>query len=689
MSQDLHEFYTELREDIGLAAGVAGNYKLAAFTELAADHLIDAGEFAAFDEAYHAQRGIEVHGSAGDPRDSDGVLSLVVAVWDDSPELATLGKQEVDASFRRLKGFLRASMGTTWHSWEESGVGYGLAALIHDRRTQLKGVRLYLVSNKKLSSRIRDFVDDQIDGIPIYHRIWDIERLKQLIDSGREREEMVIDLEDRFGRTLPCLPAHYGDADHRAFLAVVPGEMLAQLYEEWGTRLLEQNVRVFLQARGKVNQGIRDTIKNEPSMFFAYNNGITATAEDVETVDRDGSIYIRTLRNLQIVNGGQTTASIFTTGRGRDASDLSRVFVQMKLSVVPPEDVPVVVPNISRFANSQNTVKAADFFSNHLYHVRLEEASRRTVTPMSGTQVHSTRWFYERARGQYQDARARNKAGAERRTFDREFPRSQVFTKTDLAKFSNVWRLIPHIVSRGAQKNFAEFAEYIDEAWGKNASDFSDLYFRETIAKAIVFRQLEKLISKQQWYEGGYRANVVAYAIARLAHAVKEEKKVVNFEAIWKLQSMTEAIESMLLEVAERMHRVLLSPPEGVRNISEYAKREVCWKVARGTPIELSARFRRELVDPARIRDNRNSARRDQQDLDEIEALTAVVEFKNRDPHFWRKVRRFGTSNSLLTPKDLEIMRKAVLERNSVPIGKQGTYLLKLLERLRGAGFRE
>lgn len=686
MNDELTQFHAELRQDVELRAGAAGNYKLATFAEYAADHLIDIGELTSFDEAYHAQPRSEVHGSAGDPRDANGVLALLFAIWDDSEELQTLGTPEVERCFKRLKAFVRSARGDAWKHWEESGAGYGLASLIHESQKAIRSVRLYIVSNKKLSNRIRDFVDEDLEGVPIQHRVWDLARLKTLMDAGRERTEMVIDLAAEFGQTLPCLPASYGKDHQQAFLAVVPGEMLASLYEKWNTRLLEQNVRVFLQARGKVNKGIRNTILHDPEMFFAYNNGITATAEQVDTIEEDGGLRIHTLHNLQIVNGGQTTASIFTTGRGRNAADLSRVFVQMKLSVVQPEDVQEVVPRISEYANSQNKVSSADFFSNHPFHVRMEEISRRLMTPIDGTRIHPTRWFYERARGQHRDARSRSTTTAQRRAFDAEFPRSQVFTKTDLAKFHNVWRRSPHVVSRGAQKNFAEFATHIEAAWDKRSEDFNDHFFRQTVARAIVFRRLEKLVSSQDWYEGGYRANVVAYGIARLALAVQAEKKSVDFEAIWTRQGMSEAMEAMLLAVAELMHRVLLEPPEGVRNISEYAKREVCWKQAQLRTVQLSARFRRELIDPEQKQSDVSVARRDRRNSDEDAAIMQVVGLREADPHFWRKVHRFGRKESLLSPKDAEILQKAAMVRNAVPSGKQAVYLIRLLERLRKAG---
>ena len=223
------------------------------------------------------------------------------------------------------------------------------------------------------------------------------------------------------------------------------------------------------------------------------------------------------LKNFQIVNGGQTTASIHLAHRNK--KDLSQVFIQMKLSVVEPTLTEEVVPKISKYANSQNRVNAADFYSNNPFHIRIEGFSRRILAPLNDGVLRKTKWFYERARGQYASARSQL-TESEKKKFDLEHPRSQLFTKTDLAKFINVWQNVPQKVSWGAQKNFIYFLKYIGQKWEKQEGDINEAWYREAIAKAIIFRTTEKLVSGQEWYQGGYRANIVAYAIAKMAHKV-------------------------------------------------------------------------------------------------------------------------------------------------------------------------
>ena len=216
---------------------------------------------------------------------------------------------------------------------------------------------------------------------------------------------------------------------------------------------------------------------------------------------------------------------------------MSLTFLQMKLSVVDPERATRLVPKISEFANSQNRVNAADFFSNHPFHVRIEEFSRRIHAPSADGTFRESKWYYERARGQYADARARL-TPAQRRKFDLENPRPQLLNKTDLAKYVSVWEGLPQEVSLGAQKNFAEFARRIGQRWTKASNSFNEDWYREAVAKAIVFKATERLVSNAPWYQGGYRANIVAYAIAKTAYDIKERRCSVDFPKIWRRQAV-------------------------------------------------------------------------------------------------------------------------------------------------------
>ena len=499
---DLEEFAQDLLQDVHAESDADGQFLEDVFFQKACDQLTEAGELETADRVSYRSpaRGIRVDGYGGDPSDSSGTLSLIILDFHVSQTVGRLTGSEMDTLFRRLSNYLRHALDERWRdALEETSPAFGLADLTAQRWRDISKVRLLLVSNRALSERVDGRPGGVLEGRQVTYSVWDIRRLHGYATAGAAREDMEIDLVKDFGGPLPVLPAQQTDGQHESYLAVVPGEVLADIYDRWGARLLEQNVRVFLQARGKVNRGIRLTLENEPSMFFAYNNGITATAEAVDISNTGGRMLLRRLTNFQIVNGGQTTASVHVA-RLRDV-DISRTFVQMKLSVVSTERATTLVPKISEYANSQNRVSAADFFANHPFHVRMEGFSRRIHAPSPDGSFRQSKWFYERARGQYADARA-HLTPAQRRKFDLENPRRQLFTKTDLAKFINVWEGRPHEVSLGAQKNFAAFARRVGQAWNKSSNDFNEAWYRQAVAKAIVFRATERIVSSQSWYQG-------------------------------------------------------------------------------------------------------------------------------------------------------------------------------------------
>ena len=416
-------------------------------------------------------------------------------------------------------------------------------------------------------------------------------------------------------------------------------------------------------------------------MFFAYNNGITATAEEVDIRKDGGRLLLYRLINFQIVNGGQTTASIHVAKLRK--TDLSRTFVQMKLSVVNAERAAKLVPQISKYANSQNRISAADFFSNHPFHIRIEEFSRRIHAPSPDGTFRQSKWFYERARGQYADARARLTT-AQRKKFDLVYPRRQLFTKTDLAKFVNVWERRPHEVSLGAQKNFAAFAGRIGPAWRKAPDDFNEAWFRGSIAKAITFRATERIVSRQAWYQGGYRANIVAYTIAKIAHDLTEGSRAVDFEAIWRRQSSGEAMEEAIAAVAERVHEILTYPPEGISNVTEWAKKQACWARVSRLTIELPKAFVDELISTQEQRDSARKARSEQRELNGIEAQIAVV--KAGGP-FWANTLAWGRDRDLLTPAETGILEVAASVPRRTPTDKQSSKAMQVLTRLQSRGY--
>lgn len=574
MEQTLQEFFHDFRQEIMADAEANGHFQLSTFIESLANELIETGFLEGMEPChYRAQKGMRIDGYWFN---DEGILDLLIADFDCREELVSLTKTEVNAVFKRVVNFFTACKKKgLYRDLEETTPEYGLSRQIHDRGEIIRKINFYLVSERALSDRIHSFEDNKVCGITASYHIWDISRLHRQRSSRGYKEALDINFPDSYGSGVPCLPAHLGSDTYQSYLIVMPAITLASLYEKYGARLLEQNVRCFLQARGNVNKGIRHTIMNEPHMFFAYNNGITATAQEVDVVNGQNGLEIIRIKDLQIVNGGQTTASLFHT-HYKDKASLEGIFVQMKLSVINSEENEIIVPKISEYANTQNKVNVADFFSNHPFHISMEGFSRRIWAPAQKGAQRETKWFYERARGQYADAQSKSTA-SEKKKFQAENPKQQLFNKTDLAKFENVWDDNPRFVNLGAQKNFAQYAKRIGKEWEKSADNFNEIYYKRAIARAILFKKTEKLVSAQPWYNGGYRANIVAYTLAILGHFASLQDKSIDFMKIWNLQLVPEYLEKAVTITAQLVHEDIIQPKQGISNVTEWCKREDCW----------------------------------------------------------------------------------------------------------------
>ncbi|WP_290526088.1 AIPR family protein [Alcanivorax sp.] len=678
------EFFHDFRQELLVGAETHGSFQLSEFMESVANELIETGAAEGFELChFRAQRGMRVDGYWFD---DEGVLDLFVADFESRSELASLTKTDVDASFKRVANFFEASISKGLAGeLELTSPEYGLARQIADRKGVIRRLRLTLFSERSLSERIKELPDSVVANIPVSYQIWDISRLHRQRSSRSHKEPLDLDFENMFGSAISCLPAHLGTGTYQSYLVVMPAEVIASLYERFGARLLEQNVRTFLQARGNVNKGIRTTILSEPGMFFAYNNGITATAQEVETKMTDAGLAITRITDLQIVNGGQTTASLFHTRR-RDKADLSQIFVQMKLSVIDSQSSEDIVPRISEYANTQNRVNAADFFSNHPFHVRMEGFSRRIWAPVQKGAQRETKWFYERARGQYADAQSKLTPGEQRR-FKAEHPKSQMFTKTDMAKFENVWDDHPRYVNLGAQKNFAQYARRIGQEWDKSSEGFNESYFKRVVARGLIFRSTERIVSAQPWYNGGYRANIVAYTIAVLGEITKRRRAYIDFSRIWSDQGIDHILEHVLSTIAEAVNEDIIHPPEGISNISEWCKKEACWsrlqiqlgRIEKSLPSE----FYNQLLTSNEQAEAARTARKTQRVDDGIETQRKVISIPAEK---WRRLHQALMEKALLTPKEIGILNIAMQIPTRIPTEKQCAVLVEILERGRVEG---
>lgn len=685
---EIQSFHEQLIADVQSSADAYGLIAAESFFEKVSDLLSETGEIdeanrAYFDGRYSGQV-LQVDGYGGDPNDNNNVLTLILCDFENLKEVRTINKVHVNRFQNRLYQFLFSSLKSDFREQlEETSVGFGLADLINARWPLIEKVKFIIATNANFSARTDAEPLESIDGKQVAISVWDLKRLKQFIEQGQARADLVIDFESDFGGSIPLLQASGTMESFDSYLAVIPGKQLAEIYDKWGPRLLEANVRSFLQARGKVNRGIRNTIRDEPHMFFSYNNGLSVTADSVDIQQSKLGLELARVNNLQIVNGGQTTATLHSA-RKTFEKQLDQVFVQMKLTIVPSELSEKIVPYISEYANSQNRVNAADFFSNHPFHIRIEEFSRKILAPAGEVSYRETKWFYERARGQYADERSR-KTASEKKKFDLIYPRAQYFTKTDLAKYINTFEALPHVVSLGAQKNFSSFAQTIGKVWGKEGASFDELWFKRLVAKAIVFKTMEKLVSSSDWYEGGYRANIVTYGIAKVVFDLSRKDKVIDLDSVWKNQKVSWNMTLALLEAGEIAQSFITNPAPGIRNSGEWAKKEICWKWLSEADVLYSVGLEKISISKEA---SESFAKRAKTEAANDESAQATIDVFNLGAAYWKEARSWAYERGIITMRDLSILEMCAAMPRKIPTSKQSLAALSILDKLKKHGFQ-
>jgi len=496
----------------------------------------------------------------------EGRLSLFITLFKDSESPVSVGKQELEKAVKQAARVFAFASKVDLDELEPSSDELSMIRTIKESLDSIMQIRIHVLTDGLMKST--GDTESHIRDLPVYISFWDSQRLYRLVSSGREYESIEIDFKEKFGSTIGCLSMPANNDEYQGYLAILPGDWLATLYAEYGPRLMELNVRSFLTQRVKVNRNIRKTILEEPNRFLAYNNGISATAEEIQTErSANGDLSITKIRGLQIVNGGQTVASIHRAKKVDRCEHLDQLGVQAKITVVKKELLEELVPMISRYSNSQNAVNEADFASNDPFHVQIEKLANSVWAP--GEQ---TRWFYERARGQYEVARNRiaGTSAARRRKFDAQTPKSQKFTKTDLAKYYNSWEQKPDVVGTGAQKNFLNVMANM----AKDRPDFTpdEDFYKDLIAKAILYKAAEKVARKCKF--PSYRANAVAYTISLLSFKTVGR---LNLRAIWERQAVPESVQTLLEDWMPVVWEELVDSA-GQRNVTEWAKKRECWE---------------------------------------------------------------------------------------------------------------
>lgn len=602
---DIKKYYQQLCQEITSRqlANEEGDSQEQTFTRFFLDLLSEAGETenttVAYDEKdFGTKKAHKINGYA--ISDNYETVDLFITIYRTGEEIPVIYKKEIDQAVTRITNFFRKA---TYNNYEddvaESSPIFEFAHTLgsyQELKDNLVRVNAFILTNGEYKGEIPQ--STSLNGNKIFYRILDINYLFQVSEESHVPIEIDFDEEKAM---VPCLPASTDNEEYQAYVAIIPGTCLASLYERFGSRLLEQNVRSFLQFNGKINKGIRETIKTEPHMFFAYNNGLAATADHIE-LDESGH-FISRINNLQIVNGGQTTASIYYTQK-KDKADISRIYVQMKISVIKKqEQFSEIVSRISKYANTQNKVNDADFTANNQALIEFEKLSRYILTPMSSDSPLQTFWFFERARGQYKTLRQKEGFTKSRQdAFDKKYPKGQVLTKTDIAKYLNAYEEVyegkklvigPHIVARGNEKNYARF---INNNLPENLKKINNVYFEDTIAKAILFKTADKRYgTKASAVHIGELKNVtVPYTIALLTRITDGK---LDLYKIWKAQQLSPALSDFIFDLMIQVNEFIIKNSVGSHYI-EWAKKEECWDKVKGHTFAYDlAQIKDDLID--------------------------------------------------------------------------------------------
>jgi len=514
------------------------------------------------------------HAISDDLDTIDLIVSLYAGVREVTPIDTTEIRQAGDQCLRFLK---TCAEGQLVKRLDPTSDAFEIATLIEGCYDKLDRIRIFVITDCQSKSPSKQFKPQTVRGKTISMEIMDIERLWRHWAAGKPRDELAVNFQELCGDALPCVYVPGEMANYDYALTAIPAEVLYVLYEKFGARLLEANVRSFLSATGKVNRGMRDTLRQSPEDFMAFNNGIVMIA-DQASIGRaaDGSVGLVGLSGMQIVNGGQTTASIYFTRKRNPDTVLDRVRVAAKIIVLQSNEAELeekMISDISRYANSQNSVKQSDLSANKPFHVQFEKLANSTYCPDGVSQ-----WFYERAAGSYNVKLARDGTTPARlKAIKEAIPTSRKITKTDLAKYLVSWDRRPDLVSWGAQKTFVRFMDDLAEGESGIPETLTSDWYRATIAKAILFKAAHRISRAKHFSQA--QANIATYLVAMVADRFGGR---FSLERIWSRQGISPQLQAQLEVWALEIERALRAAV-GPRMISEYAKRPECWEEVRAS----------------------------------------------------------------------------------------------------------
>lgn len=595
------------------------------FEDILEDNNVFSGlDFHYFESKNSSRKYRQMHIDYGMVDNTDNSINLLTVDYDPS-HISTITNDKRDDMYGKMVSFIaNVKKGYFQENNLESDPIYSFVTEIIRKLPTTDNLNLFILSSNVKSNTLKELPLQTVDiggkEVNVVLKIIDIQYLFNSSLSTRKTDPVniiVSDINNGKVTGIKCLPANIQGDGYEAYLAVLPGDFLSEVYRLYGGRLLEKNVRSFLSVRGNVNKGIRNTIRTEPDKFFTYNNGIACTASSIKTENKNDGLYITELNDLQIINGGQTTASLrnaVLTDKDHIV-DLTKVFVPMKLTVldesIPDDERDIMVGNISKYSNSQNKVSNSDLNSNSPFYVQLEKLSRRIYTPTM-TDGHQTRWYFERSRGQYERDQM-ELTDAKRKQFKAYNPRNQMMKIVDIAKFYNSVNERPFEVSWGGQMNAEDFQLTMQKIYEKNPVFVNDHFFKLIVSYGILFQKSREIIRNTDTYaqHSGILAQVVPYTISMLMHLVRDMKLDLDWKDIWNKQDLPQLLKDEIKSLGKWVINVLVDPSREKDNVGEWAKLDKCWKNMLSRKYVLNPELSSILVSPQEEKADALSAKKE------------------------------------------------------------------------------
>jgi len=693
----IEEYRKEFIDELRIDASVNETDTDDVFVQRSIEILEDRGEVTDVIQVYFGKRKrnkaiMQFNAYAFD--EADASLVLIISDFTDTYEPENLGKIQLDNMYKRMINFLdEVYFGTLSDYCDDSDETLNIARDIRQKtgnnivKSSILKYKFFIITNAKLSNTIKSIKKDDYNDRPVELNVWTIERYFEIMQASKS-EPIEINVQDYGVEGLPFLQEELTEQlDYDAYLSIVPGKFLADIYLQHGSRLLEGNVRAFLSAKGKVNSGIRNTIIKEPTKFFTYNNGIAATADSVTIENTYKGPRILKMTDLQIINGGQTTASLANAIIRKDNSLLEGIFVPMKLTIIKSDKdseeneelYNEMVEQISRCANCQNPVKDADFFSNSPFHITIEKLSKKCMAPPVNGSPHPTIWFYERSRGKWEQEQMKL-SKSEKEKFKEKYPKLQRIRKEDLAKYMNTLNCLPHIVAYGSAKNMKRFGEQIEKEYTKSKENYNEMYFKKAICAAIIFTETDKLINRSSWYpKGGNKAQIVPYTISKIIFSIPEEFAI-DYNLIWQKQTMYSSLVHQV-EIVAKMTHEFLANSNGII-VREYAKDEKTWKQFQTLPLELTEEFLKKLVPISEIKSSERQAKKDQKLDNDISDEIKVFDL---GAAYWMGVLSQAREKKLINAKEESLLNVAAtmdLQKGKYPSAAQAKRIMQIREEI-------